>query len=172
MIVRGIEAAQGQGCLQADKSKKTTLNSIFALPRHQGQRRQGVRPQLALYQKSSTRRDRSVAKDNNVKTAYFLQPVPSWGKTLTEEEQRAAGRNMTDPVLYRRIVEGMMTLRERGLAVFDLGDLLKDVTETVYADDIHFIRDTNGDSKGYRLMAKRVADDLAKSWDLKAKTAN
>ena len=79
---------------------------------------------------------------------------------------------MAEPVLYRRIVEGMLTLRDRGLAIFDLGDLLKDVTETVYADDIHFIRDTKGDSKGYRLMAKRVADDLAKSWDLKAKAGN
>jgi 2-C-methyl-D-erythritol 2,4-cyclodiphosphate synthase len=127
--------------------------------------------QLALYQKY-TRAIEAVAKDNNVKTAYFIQPVPSWGKTLTEDEKRAAGANMTDPVLYRRIVEGMLTLRERGLAIFDLGDLLKDVTETVYADDIHFIRDTKGDSKGYRLMARRVTDDLAKSWDLKAKTGN
>jgi len=28
---------------------------------------------------------------------------------------------------------------------------------------------SKGDSKGYRLMAKAVADDLAKAWDLKAK---
>ena len=173
MIVRGIEAAaKGKDVFKADKTKKTTLNSIFALPSDiRGNGEKVFQTQLALYQKY-TRAIEAVAKDNNVKTAYFIQPVPSWGKTLTEEEKRAAGRNMTDPVLYRRIVEGMMTLRERGLAVFDLGDLLKDVTETVYADDIHFIRDTNGDSKGYRLMAKRVADDLAKSWDLKAKTAN
>ena len=67
------------------------------------------------------------------------------------------------------MVEGMLTLRDRGMAVFDLGDMLKDVPETIYADDIHFIRDAKGDSKGYRLMAKIVADDLAKAWDLKAK---
>jgi len=55
------------------------------------------------------------------------------------------------------------------MAVFDLGDVLKDVPETIYADDIHFIRDTKGDSKGYRIMAVKVADDLAKVWNLKAK---
>ena len=112
-----------------------------------------------------------MARDNDVKTAYFLQPVPSWGKTLTEDEKRGASANWTDPVLYRRIVDGMLTLRERGMQVFDLGDLLKDHPERIYADDIHFIRDTKGESPGYRLMAKAVADDLAKVWDLKEKTA-
>ena len=62
-----------------------------------------------------------------------------------------------------------MTLRDRGLAIFDLGDIFKDEKDTIYADHIHFIRDAKGDSKGYRLMAKIVADDLAKAWDLKAK---
>ena len=173
MIVRGIEAAaKGKDVFKADSSKKTTLNSIFALPSDiRGNGEKVFQTQLALYQKY-TRAIEAVAKDNNVRTAYFLQPVPSWGKTLTEEEKRAAAANMTDPVLYRRIVEGMLGLRDRGLQVFDLGALLKDVPETIYADDIHFVRDTNGESKGYRLMAKAVADDLAKAWDLKAKTAN
>jgi hypothetical protein len=172
MIVRGIEAmAKGKDVFNADKSKKTTLTSIFALPADvRGNGEKVFETQLSLYQKY-TRAIEAVAKDNGVRSAYFLQPVPSWGKVLTEEEKRAAGGNMTDPVLYRRIVEGMLVLRQRGLAVFDLGDLLKDVPETIYADDVHFIRDTKGDSKGYRLMAARVADDLAKAWDLKAKTA-
>lgn len=170
MIVRGIEAAaKGKDVFKADKTKKTTLNSIFALPADiKGNGEKVFATQLALYQKY-TRAIEAVAKDNNVKTAYFLQPVPSWGKTLTDEERRAAGGNLADPVLYRRMVDGMLGLRDRGMAVFDLGDMLKDVPETIYADDIHFIRDAKGDSKGYRLMAKIVADDLAKAWDLKAK---
>jgi len=173
MIVRGIEAAaKGKDVFKADKNKKTTLTSIFALPSDiKGNGEKVFQTQLALYQKY-TRGIEAVAKDNNVKTAYFIQPVPSWGKTLTEEEKRAVGGSWTDPVLYRRIVDGMMTLRDRGMAMFDLGDLLKDVPETMYADDIHFVRDTKGDSKGYRLMAKVVADDLAKAWGLKVKTGN
>ena len=173
MIVRGIEAvAKGKDVFKADKNKKTTLTSIFALPSDvKGNGEKVFQTQLALYQKYE-RAIEAVAKENNVKTAYFMQPVPSWGKTLTAEEVRAAGANMTDPVIYRRMVDGMMTLRDQGLQIFDLGDLLKDVKETIYADDIHFTRDTKGDSKGYRLMATKVVDDLAKAWNLQPKSGN
>jgi hypothetical protein len=172
MVVRGIEAvAKGKDVFKADKNKKTTLTSIFALPPDiKGNGEKVFQIQLSLYQKYA-RAIEAVAKDNNVKTAYFLQPVPSWGKALTNEEKRAVGGNMTDPILYRRMVEGMLTLREHGMPVFDLGDLLKDVKETIYADDIHFIRDTKGESKGYRMMAAEVVDDLAKTWNLRPKTA-
>jgi hypothetical protein len=170
MIVRGIEAvAKSKDVFKANKDKKTTLTSIFALPNDiKGNGEKVFQTQLALYQKYE-RAIEAVARENNVKTAYFLQPVPSWGKTLTDEEKRGAGANMTDPVLYRHMVDGMMTLRDRGLAIYDLGDLLKDEKGTIYADDIHFIRDKNGDSPGYRLMAARVGQVLAETWGLKPK---
>jgi hypothetical protein len=172
MIVRGIEAAaKGQDVFTADKHKKTTLTSIFALPNDiKGNGDKVFQTQLALYQKYE-RAIEALARENNVKTAYFLQPVPSWGKTLTDEERRAAGANLADPVLYRRMVEGMMTLREQGLPMFDLGDLLKDVNDTVYADDIHFVRDAKNDSRGYRLMAAKIVDDLARVWKLQPKAS-
>jgi hypothetical protein len=170
MIVRGIEAAaKRRDVFAGDKNKKTTLTSIFALPPDiRGNGEKVFQTQLALYQKY-TRAIEAVAKDNNVKTAYFLQPIPAWGKTLTDEEKRVAGADLADPNLYRRIVEGMLTLREAGLAIYDLGDLLKQVPETIYSDYIHFARDTKGESRGYRLMATRIADDLARTWNLKAK---
>ena len=170
MVVRGIEAAaKGKDVFKAGRNKKTTLNSIFMLPADiRGNGEKIFATQLALYQKY-TRAIEAVAKDNNVRTAYFLQPMPAWGKTLTEEEKRIIGTDLGDPILYRRIVEGMLTLREAGLAIYDLGDLLKDVPETVYGDYIHFIRDTKGESPGYRLMATRVANDLAKAWNLREK---
>jgi hypothetical protein len=173
MIVRGIESvAKGKDVFKADKNKKTTLTSIFSLPNDiKGNGEKVFQTQLVLYQKYE-REIEAVAKDNNVKTAYFFQPVPTWGKTLTAEEERAIGGRSADPVLYRRIVDGMMTLRDQGLPMFDLGDLLKDVKDTIYADDIHFTRDTKGDSKGYRLMATQVVDDLAKAWNLKPKSGN
>ena len=167
MIVRGIEAvAKSKDVFKS--SKKTTLASIFALPPEvRGNGERVFATQLELYQKY-TRAIEAVARDNNVKSAYFLQPVPTWGKTLTEPE-KAAAANSAEPGLYRRMVEGMMTLRDRGLAIHDLSDLLKDVSETVYADDIHFARDANGDSKGYRLMAARVAQSLGEAWKLQPK---
>ncbi len=167
MIVRGIESvAKSKDVFKS--TKKTTLSSIFALPPEvRGKGDLVFATQLALYQKY-TRAIDAVARDNNLKAAYFLQPVPTWGKTLTEAEKGPAA-NSAEPVLYRRIVDGMMTLRERGLAIHDLGDLLKDVPETIYADDIHFIRDAKGDSKGYRLMAARVGQVLAEAWKLQPK---
>lgn len=167
MIIRGIESvAKSKDIFKSNK--KTTLESLFNLPQEYRTPDGVFDTQLALYQKYD-RAIEAVAKDNGVRTAYFLQPVPTWGKTLTEDEKRGAA-NSADPVLYRRIVDGMMTLRQRGLAMFDLGDLLKDEKGTVYADDIHFIRDVKGgESPGYRLMAARMGQSLAEAWGLKRK---
>ena len=67
------------------------------------------------------------------------------------------------------MVDGVMCQRDMGLAVFDLGDLFVDVGETVYADGSHLLRSPFGESLGYRLMARRVAADVAAAWGLKRK---
>jgi hypothetical protein len=165
MVIRGIESvAKSKDIFKS--SKKTTLASLFALPPEiVKDHDRAFAVQLDLYQKYA-RAIEAVAKDNGVKTAYFLQPVPPYGKVLTEEEKKNAG-NLSYGPMYRKIVDGMMTLRERGLAIYDLGDLLKDEKGTIYADDIHFIRDKTGESPGYRLMAARVVQNLADTWGLK-----
>jgi hypothetical protein len=167
MVIRGIEAvAKSKDIFKS--TKKTTLASLFALPEDiVKDHDRAFAVQLGLYQKYN-RAIEAIAKDNGVKTAYFLQPVPPYGKELTEEEKKTAGDLSYGP-MYRKIVAGMMTLRERGLAIYDLGDLLKDEKRTIYADDIHFIRDKAGDSPGYRLMAARMGQLLAETWSLKPK---
>lgn len=167
LIVRGIEvlAKQKSG---APAEKKTTLNSLFRLPDDvRGDGEKVFQVQLALYQKYE-RMIEAVAKANGVKTAYFFQPVPAWGKELTEEEKQKAGDISYAP-LYRRMIEGMLTLREHGLKMYDLGDMLKDVKETIYVDDVHFFRVIGGPSKGYSLMAARMAENLAEAWGLQRK---
>lgn len=166
MIVRGIESlAKGRGGLKS--SKRTTLGSIFALPPDmKGDGERIFAYQLDLYKKYQ-RAIEAVARDNGILAAYFFHAVPAWGKTLTAEEKAVVGDLSYGP-LYRRMVEAMMTQSSRGMAVFDLGDLLIDVKETIYADDAHFSR-VKGESRGYQLMAKRVAADLAAAWGLKRK---
>ena len=168
MIIRGIEAvAKSKDVFKS--TKKTTLAGLFAMPEEiRKDHDLAFAVQLGLYQKY-TRAIDAIAKDNNVKAAYFIQPVPPYGKVLTEEEKKNAG-DLGYGGLYRRIVAGMMTLRGRGLAIYDLGDLLKDEKGTFYADDIHFIRDKSGESPGYRLMAARVGQLLAETWGLKPKS--
>ncbi len=168
MIIRGIEAvAKSKDIFKS--TKKTTLPGLFSIPEeiHKNPDLQFA-VQLGLYQKYE-RGIEAIARDNGVKTAYFLQPVPAYGKVLTEEEKKNAG-DLGYGDAYRRMVAGMMTLRDKGLPIYDLGDMLKDEKERLYADDIHFIREyKTGESKGYRIMAARMGELIAQTWDLQRK---
>jgi hypothetical protein len=167
MVIRGIEAA-AKGKDSFKSNKKTTLNSMFAMPesiRRDHERAFAV--QLGLYQKY-VRGTEAVARDNGVKAAYFLQPSPAWGKDLTEEEKRVVG-DLSYGALYRKIATGMMSLRERGLAIFDLGDVFAKEKGTIYADHIHFARTADNESLGNRLIAARMGELLAETWGLQRK---
>jgi hypothetical protein len=167
MIIRGIEAvAKGQDSFKS--SKRTTIPSMFFLPQGVPDQPEEIFAiQLGLYQKY-LRMTEAVARDNGVKSAYFLQPVPAWGKTLTEEEKRVVG-SLGYRDLYRRMVAGMMTLGERGLPIYDLGDIFATQTGTIYADHIHYLADNEGVSVGNRMVAARIGELLAKTWGLKRK---
>lgn len=170
MIVRGIESvAKGRGALKSNK--RTTIDSIFALPGEvKGNGEKIFALQVALYQ-NYQRAIEAVARDNGLKSAYFYSPIPAWGKPLTDAEKAAAGAsNLAEGPLYRRMIEAMMTQRGSGMAVFDLGDLFADVKEPIYADEAHFIRLADEDSPGYRLMARRVAANLAEAWKLERRS--
>lgn len=110
----------------------------------------------------------ALARDYCIKTAYFFQPVPAYGKTLTAEEQAVVG-DLSYLALYRNMVDEVLRQRELGLAVFDLGDLFVDVEQAVHADGFHLQRSPFGESLGYRLMAKRVAANVASASGLKRK---
>ncbi len=168
MLIRGIESvAKSKDIFKS--TKKTTLPGLFAMPEEiRKDHDLEFAVQLALYQKYE-RGIEAIAKDNGVKSAYFLQPAPAYGKVLTEEEKKDAG-DLSYGELYRRIVTGMMTLKDKGLPIYDLGDILKDEKERLYADHIHFMRDPKtGESQGYRLMASRMAEKIADTWGLQKK---
>jgi hypothetical protein len=167
LIIRGIEAA-AKGKDSFKSSKRTTIANMFALPEDiSGNADRVFALQLSLYQKYA-RAEEVVAHDNGVKTAYFFQPVPAWGKTLTEAEKRAAG-DLSYGDLYRQIVAGMMTLRERGMAMYDLGGIFANEKGTIYADHIHYWHDAAGESPGNRLMAARIGQLLSETWGLQRK---
>ena len=98
----------------------------------------------------------------------IIQPAPAYGKVLTDEEKRNAG-DLDYRDLYRRVVAGMMTLRERGLPIYDLADIFANEKGTIYADHIHYLRDASGESRGNRLMAARIGELLAETWGLQKK---
>jgi hypothetical protein len=167
MIIRGIEAvAKGQESFTSHR--RTTIPSLFALPKDiQDNPERAFAVQLSLYQKYF-RATEAVAHDNGVKSAFFLQPVPAWGKTLTEDEKRVVG-DLSYRDLYRRLVGGMMTLSERGLPIYDLGDIFQNQKGTIYRDQVHYLFNDEGESLGNRLMAARIGELLAESWGLQRK---
>ena len=63
----------------------------------------------------------------------------------------------------------MMTLSERGLPIYDLGDIFQDQKGTIYTDQIHYVSSTDGDSPGNRMVAARIGALLAKTWGLQPK---
>lgn len=169
IMIRGIEtAAKGRDGFKS--SKRTTIPGLFSLPKDildDPERHFGV--QLGLYRKYFKATE-AVAQDNGVKSAFFLQPVPAWGKTLTEEEKRVVG-DLSYADTYRRIVDGMMALGDRGLPIYDLGDVFENQAGTIYADHIHYLANNKGESLGNRLVAARIGELLAESWGLQRKPA-
>ena len=167
MVVRGIEqAAKGKDIFKS--SKKTTLNSIFHMPNDiRTNIPKAFEVQLGLFQKY-WRATEAVARDNNVKSAFFLQPAPAIGKVLTEEEKRVVG-DLDYRDIYARMTAGMMTLRERGLPIYNLADVFADQKGTIYADHIHVVRSEDGESLGNRILAARIGELLAETWGLQKK---
>ena len=66
-------------------------------------------------------------------------------------------------------VGALTALRERGLPIYDLGDVFANEKGKIYADHIHYWRDSKSESPGNRLMARRIADQLAETWGLQKK---
>ena len=109
-----------------------------------------------------------TARHYNVKSMFFLQPVPAVDKVLTEEEKHGTP-DMAYGQRYVRIVHDLETLNEGGIAVRSLLDIYANEKGTIYADNIHAYQAPNGESRGYRIMAARMAEKMAEGWGLQAK---
>ena len=148
--------------------RRTRMDTIFALPKDAiGNPDKIFDEQLARYQ-SYEISIAAIAAAHQAKSAFFLQPVPSWGKTLTPDEIKGAG-NIAYLSRYRELVADMMKLRERGLTMYDLGDVFQQETDSIYEDAVHSKIRRDGRSRGYELMAARMADNLAEAWSLQKK---
>lgn len=108
------------------------------------------------------------AREFGIKSMFFLQPVPAVDKTLTEEESR----NTPDKsygARYVEIVRRLLALKERNIEIRSILDVFKDERGTIYVDDIHPRRE-NMDSRGYSLIAARMAQEMAANWGWQARS--
>ena len=108
-----------------------------------------------------------MARDFGIKAMFFLQPVPAVDKPLTAEESRNTPDKSYGP-RYVEIARRLVALRDRNIEVRSLLDIFKDEKETIYVDDIHPKRERM-DSRGYSLLAARMAQDMAGAWGWRAK---
>ncbi len=120
-----------------------------------------------------------LARSRNLRTAHFIQPIPQIGKPLTGEERKILEHEHTmtrgtviDPVKYSAMTDALVSLSSIGIPVFSLLDVFSDSRETIYSDPVHCTRAPDTDySRGYELMAERIASHLETAWNLLPKRA-
>ena len=99
-----------------------------------------------------------------IKSLFLLQPIPGWGKPLTERERKFT--QGTDRNLYKEMTDQLLGLREQfGIPVYSLLDVFQDTHEGIYKDHAHV------NQLGDEIMARRVADLIAEVWGWPRKRA-
>lgn len=145
-------------------TRVTSLETIFAMPA-EWQPGRRFEANIGQYQKYIRAMD-AIARDQRVLTAHFVQPVPAIGKTLTTEEQATVG-DLQYRDVYLRMTRRLLDLNRSGTNVHDLLDVFEKEAGTLYEDAVHLRREADGESRGNRLMAERMAETLALDWRLK-----
>lgn len=167
LVVKAVEQSAKGG----DKFRSggtLVFDRMFEIPAELRSDSQAVTGfQLAQYRRY-IRLMSTIAREEGVKTMFFLQPVPAIAKTLTEAE-RQVNPDLWYGDRYRQVVRTLAGLREQGIAVVDILDVFAEEQGTIYADDIHPYRAPDAESRGYRLIAARMAREMAHGWGLRNK---
>jgi hypothetical protein len=91
-----------------------------------------------------------------IKSLFLIQPIPGWGKPLTERERTFA---RTDRKLYKEMTDQLVGMREQfGIPVYSLVDVFQNTQEEIYQDQAHV------NKLGNEIIARRVADLIAEVW--------
>ncbi len=153
-----------RGEVASGATRRTTVQTIFALPRDWDEHKR-EEWSLKQYKKYMLVME-SVAHESGVLSAYFVQPVPAIAKPLSDQEKAVVG-DLSYAKTYQRMSDDLLDLRRQGLQVFSLVDMFQNSPETLYSDSIHMAAGTGQESRGYRMMAEKMALLLAQSWHLK-----
>ena len=140
-------------------ARKQRSNMMFALPQEWDDARAHAWNH-ELY-RDYLRMITAIAGRLDTQAAHFIQPAPAIGKVLTEEEKAVVGE-LDYADAYRDMTTALLRLQEETVNIFSLLDVVDGVQESVYGDHVHF----RADGRGYPLMARRMADDLAQAWGL------
>jgi hypothetical protein len=149
--------------VRGDEKRITSLETMFAVPQEWNTERR-FDTNTSQYQKYIRAMD-AIARDRRVLTAHFIQPVPAIGKVLTAEERAIVGA-LDYKDLYLRMTQRLLEMRRSGTHIHDLLNVFEKERDSLYEDSVHLRKEANGESRGYRLMAERMAEHLAVDWRL------
>lgn len=102
-----------------------------------------------------------IADAHGIRFAFFLQPVPSIGKQLTDHEKSNRAFFRYDDS-YLRLESALLALRHDKIDVNSLTQVFADFTGTAYSDGIHL--DLSGDAP--YLLNKAIIEVLVQHWGL------
>jgi hypothetical protein len=148
------------------QAKKTTLESVFALPAdwNEKQRQDWTIQKYQNYIRSMN----ALANQYNLKSAYFIQPVPAIDKILTVEEKLVVG-DLSYAEKYQQMTNQLLKLRQENIAVFSLLSIFKNFNDAVYSDHIHLLFNPDSTSSANEKMANIIAEKIAAEWKLQPK---
>ncbi len=103
----------------------------------------------------------TIANANNLKFAYFLQPAPVIGKTLTESEQNKL-RDTSYKDDYLAMEQQLLALQAEGLEVYSLTHVFENFSGEAYKDSIHI----HPESGAAEVLNNAIIETLVERWGL------
>jgi len=167
-LILKVTGPDARGEVAGAGNRHTSIQSIFALPQDWDAKKR-LDWSLRQYQKYILAME-SIAHEEGVLSAYFVQPAPAIGKPLTDEEKQVVG-DLNYGNAYRQMTDSLLDLRRRNVHVVSLLDIFQNSHESLYADPIHMKWDANQENAGYKMMAEKMAPMLAEAWHLKPRNA-
>lgn len=107
------------------------------------------------------------AQAYDIHYVHFVQPIRWLGKQLTDREESIP--RLINVRLFKKFRDQALSLNEKGVKVFNLGDVYAGETGEIYADHIHHICEPSNDCRPGKILAEAIAKDLAQAWFLKSK---
>ena len=126
------------------------------------------------YHRGLLRNIAGVCQVNHWYCASFLQPMPLIAKPLSREENAFQDDFYETPEhrasvggVYRLMIDELTKPLAAGIYLGDLSRVFERHPESIYADQIHYIQNPSGPSKGNQLLVKELFAQLEKRWKLK-----
>ncbi len=156
------------GAIMVQLSARLNQPSQAELEPKMGQRTQ---PNKEVFEQEYFKKYQDVVKGmaaisgtRNQKLIIFIQPIPEIGKELTKREKEIVNKRPIKEA-YLKMINKLQEIKIESLYIEPLTEVFKDYKGELYADEIHYL----GDTQGENILAKSMASYIAKAIGLMKK---